>query len=548
MTDEPQNPEVPEISEKKQFIIDQYLVAVKATEALPTEVSFRDYDVTRDAVRHHFGSYPKLHDYMEENFGSTIDSFLTTEGRVFSERNLDQLSNDIKSFKRFIITTAVGGKAVHEGFLAAIKSYEKFNTAKLLLIPSEDAANSQSRNKWVFKNTFRDETFITTETALNNSIFISNLRVSAKQIKPLTGVARLGQQNGSNIFASPKQFLEYVATSPASGRLPKAVMTTGAITVADYGNDFYMSQRTSYIAENDHIIGAVIVEIKDDDIYHFRQIQANEEGSFVDYGIRYNPDGTTEAEIPNIVLGDWHSGTVEEEMKFSLLNLARELMIDTVIVHDLFNGKAINPHELMLPLKRAKIAASSVPSLEYEIQEVGTDLNFLDHVFGNVVVVKSNHDEFLTRYIEGGLYMKDPINIPLASELVKPYMNDEDLLQYVVENYSDLEDRDAIVWLNRESEYKVGGVHLSQHGDKGSNGSKASMESIEKDVSKAVVGHVHSGAIMRGIFRVGIAGSLDQGYNRNGGSSNWTQTHCLVYQDGSRQLINFIDGEYRLKP
>ncbi|MFK5283800.1 hypothetical protein ACI3PL_29915, partial [Lacticaseibacillus paracasei] len=67
-------------------------------------------------------------------------------------------------------------------------------------------------------------------------------------------------------------------------------MTTGACTLPKYYDNKFVSKRLSYIADHDHTIGAIIVEIENDKLFHFRQIQADENGSFIDYGVQYNPD------------------------------------------------------------------------------------------------------------------------------------------------------------------------------------------------------------------------------------------------------------------
>ena len=75
-------------------------------------------------------------------------------------------------------------------------------------------------------------------------------------------------------------------------------MTTGAITLPRYFNisdklhSPYMSERTADIANHDHVMGAIIVEVVDNKRYHFRQIQADADGGFVDLAEFY--DGDTE--------------------------------------------------------------------------------------------------------------------------------------------------------------------------------------------------------------------------------------------------------------
>ena len=79
--------------------------------------------------------------------------------------------------------------------------------------------------------------------------------------------------------------------SADKNKLPHAIMTPGAVTLPEYGGDRYMSERISYIAENDHICGGIIVEIANRKRFHFRQIQASKDGSFIDLGMEYDKFG-----------------------------------------------------------------------------------------------------------------------------------------------------------------------------------------------------------------------------------------------------------------
>ena len=69
-------------------------------------------------------------------------------------------------------------------------------------------------------------------------------------------------------------------------------------------------------------------------------------------------------------------------------------------------------------------------------------------------------------------------------------------------------------------------------------GGRGSLQTYEKSVYNAVVALAHSAAIKQKVFRVGTTSEMDMGYNH--GLSSWTRTCCLVYEDGTKQLINFI--------
>ena len=94
-----------------------------------------------------------------------------------------------------------------------------------------------------------------------------------------------------------------------------------------------------------------------------------------------------------------------------------------------------------------------------------------------------------------------------------------------------------------DESYKIGGVELGMHGHLGSNGSRGgSPANMEMSYGKVVYGHRHTAEILRDAYCVGTSTHLTLGYNK--GSSSWTHTHCLVYPNGQRQLINFINGSF----
>ena len=177
----------------------------------------------------------------------------------FTDAYFKNILSKMKSCKRFIITTAVSGKKVDTKFLASLRNLANRVNAMILILPCEDVANRRSVYQWELDPKLRDCSVICRDLYLNDNIYIDNIKVSAKQIKPLTGLDRFAQAKGSMILGSTKQDLKFVPNS--NTKLPRALMTTGAVTVADYNSlDFYMSKRISKIAEFDHVLGALIVE------------------------------------------------------------------------------------------------------------------------------------------------------------------------------------------------------------------------------------------------------------------------------------------------
>jgi hypothetical protein len=83
------------------------------------------------------------------------------------------------------------------------------------------------------------------------------------------------------------------------------------------------------------------------------------------------------------------------------------------------------------------------------------------------------------------------------------------------------------------------------HGDRGPNGARGSIKNLRRIGVKSIIGHSHSPGIDEGCYQVGTSTSLVPRLQQSGPSS-WLNTHCLVYANGKRTLINIINGEWRL--
>lgn len=523
----------------KQEIIDVYLKFVKENKKLPSLADFIKDGYDRSKIKRTFGNMTFLHDIIITEHKNDFEQYLVHEKTLFTKQKLKDLQNKIKTTKRFVITTAVSGKDLNVNFYKSIKNYCKRNNALLIVMPAADKYRIQEKNM-VFDKTLKDELFCFSEIKLNENLFLSSILLAPKQVKPITGLSRLGQRHGSYIFASPKQFLEYVISSDTHEKMPHAIMSTGCITESNYSSENYLSERSGHIADSDHVMGAIVVEIRDNKLFHFRQIQSDNDGSFIDLAVCYRPNGKINKEEVDVVLGDWHVGSTSEICKKAIKDMCKFLNVKDLILHDFFDGRSINHHILNQPLKMGMRAQEKNDCLLEEIKLGGEDINWLHSLIkGNLIFVRGNHDEFLERYLLAGTFMSDYKNQIFGLELAKSLTSNIDPLVYAYENYGDIKNKKRNVWLYRDSSYKIGGVELGKHGDMGFNGAKASLSSLERAYGSCTVGHNHGAAIHRNVFRVGTMTHFKLDYNKKS-PSTWTWTNCLQYKNGSRQLINYI--------
>ena len=102
---------------------------------------------------------------------------------------------------------------------------------------------------------------------------------------------------------------------------------------------------------------------------------------------------------------------------------------------------------------------------------------------------------------------------------------------------------DRSKFLQRDESYTVCGVELGLHGDQGSNGARGDIRAFDKMGSKTVTGHTHTPGIIGGAYQVGTNSVLRLEYNP--GPSSWLHTDCILYANGKRSLVNFINGKFR---
>lgn len=465
------------------------------------------------------------------------------EETIYTQEYREALEDEIKKYKRFIITTAVQGKEVNKEFANSIRNYARRNNALVLVLPCEDVVSRGKKAKSIdlspdisdFKVVFKD-------TYINKNLCLCAIKVSAKQINSLTGLDRLTVQRQSSIIvASPKVFLRYVPNMHYD--IPPALMTTGAVTVNNYDTDKYMSKRTSTLAESDHAYGAIIVEVEDESIFHFRHVQASPYNSITDMGVDYLPDGSVcYMDKTVMIMGDSHTGYHDKDLHETVMVAALHSGVDTIFLHDIFNATSVTHHDKGKGITRAVKALENRLSLELECEAVK---NYLDDILQydmDVYVVSSNHDNHLLRYLESGDYVNDPMNYKLSLKLALAAVNGWNPLQYAIEKELDYR-QDRVHWLSEDESCRVYGVEVGVHGDRGANGSRGSLQVFERGLGNCVTAHTHSAAIIRNAFCVGTVGLMDQGYNK--GLSSWTHTCCLIYANGTKQLVNFIPNKER---
>jgi hypothetical protein len=447
--------------------------------------------------------------------------------------------------KRFIISWAQNNTPVNSGFLKNIEAYADYIGADIHIIAgryknptSMWTQNQQSEEKW-------DNTVLKYLDANRHDIheyvsILSDIKIQPTAVNPMTGLQALSGVN-SCIFGSPKVQLEMIPV--LEGCKPKMMLTTGAITKKNYTDS-----KAGKTGDFHHTFGFVIVEIKDDETFFVRQVTADDKtGNFSDLYFRTENGEVKEIDkISAIVLGDVHYGHHDQNVLDSTLDFMERLTPKHVILHDVFDGNSISHHEMKDPFIQYGKEIQGTNDLEKEITLMLDGLKAFEK-YENVVIVRSNHDDFLDRWLKNEDWKKQP-----TFKNSRLYMKYSDLLleQYGTDPYNVKGVIPAIInevypkfkTLGRSASYQVKKWELGQHGDIGSNGSRGSLLQFRKLNTKIIVGHYHSPGRKDGAIAVGTSTKLRVGYNK--GASTWLQSHVIIHSDGRAQHINFINGEF----
>ena len=450
-----------------------------------------------------------------------------------------------KTKKRFIISWGQNDTEVHKGFYNNMEAYAKKIDADIHIIlgryknpTSIFSEKAKAVDTWVDEvDKYKDANRHDIHKYLS---ILSDVKIQPTATNPMSGLQGMSGVN-SCIFGSPKVQLETIPV--LEGNKPKMMLSTGAVTIMNYTDS-----KAGKKGEFHHTLGFVVVEIKDKDTFFVRQVTADDKtGDFTD--LYYKVKGgkvTKNTSISAIVFGDLHYGHHDQKVIDSTLKVLTKIKPKHVILHDVFDGDSISHHAIKDPFIQYGKEVDGTNDLKKEVDVMIDGLKVFEK-FENVVIVRSNHDDFLDRWLKNEDWKKQPTfkNAPLymrySGLLLEQYgTNPKNVIGVIPALIN--ERYPKFKTLTRNASYRVNDWELGQHGDIGSNGSRGSLLQFRKLNTKVVVGHYHSPGRKDGALAVGTSTTLRVGYNL--GPSSWLQSHVLIHDDGKAQHIHCIDGEF----
>jgi len=360
---------------------------------------------------------------------------------------------------------------------------------------------------------------------------IGDVKIQLTASTPLSGFEGLSGVESSIIGHSRQHF----KTMPIlDGQIHKFLISTGCVSLPNYTDS-----KVGKKGEFHHTYGFVIVEALSDNEFNFRHVSCDSNGDFYDLDT-FVSDCKVNAKngcIEAVILGDLHLGeTCEDSLKCSYEMLER-FNPKNVFIHDLIEGYSANPHDSKDPFVIAEKEAKGMLNISYEINDA---LKFTETILKyNPVIVKSNHDIFIDRYL-----LNDWRKTHAKNDYLKyAYLRSQGKLPNGILPY-EMEQRfdNKVICLTENDSFKVKGVECGIHGHRGVSGTRGGIVQFKRLNTKTITAHSHSPQKEDGSTIVGTNTKLRMGYNQ--GLSTWCNGNAIIHSNGKVQSLLMFKGKY----
>lgn len=481
------------------------------------------------------------------------------------EMNHTEKSRPVVAGKRFIISSIQNNTHVHTKFLDALKFYAGEIDAELLIYPflyNKNAFQNGEGGKDIWYacevTPYLQKESVWLGEGCKVAAMAFNVLPTAKN--PLSGLSEAMGTAEAMIVPHASLAHENIAVLGAQyGAIVPGMYSTGTVGLRNY-----IQQAAGQKAENRHSFAALIVEFNDNGQFWIRQIETDESGEFQDLRNTVYYDSSfsgnwvmADEDISVINYGDIHAEKVDKRLTNRLWgngvayesNLLDYLRPEYQMMHDLLDFSALNHHNRDNPHHNAKVNFAGA-TVEKDLLQVADILAQVNRPFCETIVVRSNHDDALDRWLMDMKYdpRKDPANAMTyyqlqvaALEAFKNHTHFDALpvaLTHLPVTGSGINVIDEVTFLKASESFKINGVELGEHGHSGTNGSRGSPKQFSNKVM--TTGHTHTSSIYGGCYTAGVTGLLAMGYNETGASS-WVQSCVVQYPTGKRAIIHVKD-------
>lgn len=365
-------------------------------------------------------------------------------------------------------------------------------------------------------------------------------------VRPLSGLETYtGAKSG--IFPHAKLALMSVPALKEYGA--KFNYTTGTATARNY-----IQKKAGLKAEFHHAYGALHVEVDHNGIWFVRQLNATDDGSFQDLDVVVSKQKVTRGNrIEGINWGDVHREQIDPVIH-AMNWLGDDSIIDTLrpryqFMHDTVDFYRRNHHNKNNPHRNFALWSAGTESVEQEMQTVADFIeNDVVRDFCRTIIVDSNHDNALMKWLREGDYRNDPANalffLKTQTAVYLALAAKHENFHIVEHVLRDLGVRKSVRFLRDDDSFVIAkSIECGMHGHMGPNGARGMAQNLSRMGRKANTGHSHTAQIIDGMYVAGTCSFLKLDYNR--GPSSWSHSHVVTYPNSKRAIITVYNKKWR---
>ena len=468
---------------------------------------------------------PKFSSHMIEKIWGTWTDFIAACYEYIMKAQKEEetvAKSNVTQNKRVIVSTVFAGEYYNEKALSLLKGMAEHLQADLRLLyvcTNKNRQFSEEQLEELSPYLVDELTFSLDENAICKSV---NSRHTCK--RPLTNIEKISDHYTLMVVSSSKQQLKILPYD--TNETFKIAYSTGTISDFDYKNTL-----SACVDKTFNKCGAVLLQFNETmKRYLPRNIEIVNDEIYDGDTVYYFENGEVKNKHTNIdalVLGDLH---LPEEDFVSLVTSVAQInryKPSHVLIGDWCSFNSINHHESNHYLNKVMYYQQS---LQDELDESIEKLNkFVDMTEDcEFVIIHSNHDEFLDKWLNSGEIEKDKQNAVMGMKLYLSYVENET-------PYFAYKMNERITFLKKGQKFATNGVVLSNHGHVGLCGSKGNSTTYVKTYSKSVTGHTHSPKIEDSNYTVGTCSKLNLTYTSH--LSNWAFANAIVHKNGAVQII-----------
>ena len=460
-----------------------------------------------------------------------------------------------ESVKRYILTSAQNNTYVNKPFwenlLALAKHYEaeimvgtfSYNQNRFgELAVKKDKAKPVDKELWfdpAIQPYIKDERIELGE----GLVWCGEMNIIPTADDPLSGLETYTHRK-SAIFPHVKLAMRSIATMQGEGT--KMNYTTGSVTQMNY-----IQKKAGLKAEHHHSYACLVVEVNHEGNWWVRQVGAA--GSTCQLQdldvVADNGTVTTGNKIDSITWGDLHATILDPVVEKVSLEMLDYLKPNTQFLHDVLEGASVNHHTAGNAHEKFKVYLRGLSKVEDELKLTIDKIKGYDRPWCKTVVVDSNHDSWIMKWLREHDYRTDPANAvffleaQLAVYQSMKYGDDRfHMLEWAMRKYGL---RPEVQFLRTDESYTIcnGKIECGQHGHLGPNGQRGTPQNLCRIGRRANTAHTHTAGIFSGLYVAGTSTKLSWGYNV--GPSSWSWSHILVYPNGKRCIVTIWNGKWK---